>query len=89
MQNFPGIGRPTLSPLSRLPSARTQIVGIEENYLKSVMTEYYLPTDFDRSVDLPKVDGKDDMVFGLFSREGNQDYDGKVDQYGILANSYL
>jgi len=56
-----------LSSVALYPIKTINIFGVEENLLRTVFSEYYLPTLYDDSIEYPKINGKKDAIAGLFS----------------------
>lgn len=57
---YPNMVKIKISPLCYFPARNIKIYGVEKNFLQSVYTSYYQPTEFDSSVDFPKIDSSND-----------------------------
>lgn len=86
--SLPAVSTPTLSPLSGFPSRNCKILGIEENYLKSAFTEFYLPTEYDPTMSYPELpDGQKDGFYGLFTLQGTETLSLDIDPLKILSKT--
>lgn len=88
LSEYPQIGRPKISPLSQFPSTSLYISGIEENYLRSIYLDYYIPKQYDPGFTFPKLpNGQKDVVASLYSTHGNKNLNNSIDYYGIQTTS--
>ncbi|KRX08929.1 hypothetical protein PPERSA_09033 [Pseudocohnilembus persalinus] len=84
---IPQSKRPFLSPLSQFPEAQQYFYGVEENFLKSAMLDFYIPTEQSKNIEFENTpNGQVDLVSGLFNIENLEDLDNQVDFYGIATN---
>ena len=87
---MPHVRFPKVSPLSAYPMKRTAIKAIEDNFLDSVFTEYFLPTEFDEKLEyniLP--DGKRDCVRAINDPKNTEFYSRIHDVFNVSSNNLM
>lgn len=67
------------------PNNFINLFPIDERYLQSSLTEYYIPKYGQSGVNFPSVDGKDDFVWSLYHDAGKTDFGGDLDKFDILS----
>lgn len=82
LNNFDSV---TISPICGSPSNFISLIGVEEEYLDAIYTEFFVPTEKDSDVDFPEIDSKPDLVYGLYTDEGLRSYDGNPDYYNVTS----
>lgn len=74
-------------PLSYFPRRNTIPVGVERELMESLLLDYYVPNDYDKSLEFPELhDGKKDGVYGLYYRNDSLDLPLDSDIKGIKSN---
>lgn len=87
---MPGVYLPQFSPLSGFPSKDCKIMGVESNYLQTSYTKFYLPTEYDISINYPLLpDEKKDGFWGLFTQDGSDPLSLNQDPELLLSNSQI
>jgi len=69
------------------PRNRVYIIPVEEHYLESVFDDYYIPHTEQTGLDYPKIGGKNDVVWSLYSDQGTTDFEGGYDKYNISSRT--
>jgi len=83
---LPGIRRVVLSPLCEFPAQSTNLIGVEENYLRAIYQEFFMPTEEDESMSFPSLNSGDaDLVAGLYSQKGIDQSYNSLDPFGVLS----
>ncbi len=74
-----------ISPLNGYPSKSIGLKGIESNYLQTVYSEYYIPTEFEPNLEYPILPtGQKDGCFGLYQPDK---WNRKIfDDRGVVSN---
>ena len=61
---------------------------VEINYLNASLTEFFIPNYVQKGINYPKIDGKPDLIWSLYSDEGTSDrYENNQDMYQILSKN--
>lgn len=50
LNRFPDVYSTYISTLARFPWKKIRIGGVEKNYLRSLMQQYYIPNEYDDSI---------------------------------------
>lgn len=69
------------------PINNINLYPVEESFLESALTEYYLPEHSQDGVNFNYTDDKPDFVKSLYSVEGTTDYDGDLDKYNVASRN--
>ena len=77
----------TLKTGGGYPFVKPLIYPIEENYLSSTLVDYYIPKYLQSGINYPKVEGKDDVVWSLYSNEGTSDQSQNIDKFNITSRN--
>eukprot|EP00163_Fabomonas_tropica_P023911 TRINITY_DN41428_c0_g1_i1.p1 TRINITY_DN41428_c0_g1~~TRINITY_DN41428_c0_g1_i1.p1 ORF type:complete len:305 (-),score=59.54 TRINITY_DN41428_c0_g1_i1:2-847(-) len=56
--------------LAGLRNYRVKAYGVDRTYLKATYSQYFIPTDKDKSVPYNKVNGRDDIIESLYTTQG-------------------
>lgn len=84
---LPDMRRTILSPLCEFPAQSTNLIGVEENYLRTIYQEYYMPTEEDDGMSFPSLDSGDvDLVAGLYTEDGIDASYNSLDPFGVLSS---
>ena len=63
------------------------IYPIDENYLSSTLIDYYIPNNLQKGMHYPKLEGKDDIVWSLYSNEGTVDTNKNIDRFNVTSRN--
>lgn len=76
-----------VGPLGGYPLLAVMTYGVEENYLRTIDSDYYYPVSFDSSA-LPQflASGKQDAVAAVYSDQGIRNEHTVFDKHGILLS---
>lgn len=58
-----------ISTLAKFPFKKITLGGVEKNYLRSCLTDFYIPNDYDSGIKYDTLnDGVKDGVSGIYDR---------------------
>ena len=61
---------------------------VEINYLNASLTEFFIPNYVQKGINYPKINGKPDLIWSLYSDEGTSDkYENNQDIYQIVSKN--
>jgi len=87
LDQMPYMTLPRISPLSFYPMKRVAIKAVEDNFLHSVYDEFYLPTEFDNTIEYETLpNGKQDCISALYSPKNVEFFTKNHDIYNISSN---
>lgn len=67
------------------PAFQTRLRPIEVNYLNSSFIDFYTPLYLQKNITYPITQGKEDVIWSLYSDEGTTPFIGTKDNYNITS----
>ena len=87
LDQIPNINLPKLTPLCHYPVHVVSVRGVESNFLQTVYTNFFIPTEYDESLSYNKLStGQRDSVSGLYLEANQQNYTKIYDVYNLTSN---
>ena len=69
------------------PQNKIRLYPVEENYINATFADYYMPHSLQDGVTYPRINGKEDTIWSLYTDEATEKWEGGRNKYDIFSKN--